>query len=155
MSNQRKRPSLAIVTRKHTVLSGKFRPASQHPIFENFPFMLTPTVLFKCLSDETRMRCTMLLYKEGKLCVCELTHALAMLQPKISRHLAQLRQHKLLLDSREGQWVYYQINPALPAWVLDIFNTAAEQLNNDARQQKDRERLHTMKNRPDLRNCCN
>lgn len=83
---------------------------------------MTPSLLFKCLSDETRLRCVTLLQKQGKLCVCDLTAALELSQPKISRHLAQLRQCRLLLDSREGQWVFYQINPNLPDWVYPLLN---------------------------------
>lgn len=76
--------------------------------------MITLAQFFKSLSDNTRLRCVTLLQKEGKLCICELTTALDLSQPKISRHLAQLRQCGLLQDSREGQWVYYRINPKLP-----------------------------------------
>lgn len=82
--------------------------------------MLSLTQLFKCLSDETRLRCVTLLLTQGKLCVCELTTALELSQPKISRHLALLRQCGLLEDSREGQWVYYQINPGLPEWIYPL-----------------------------------
>lgn len=113
---------------------------------------MTPAILFKCLADETRLRCLALLHKEGKLCVCELTYALEMLQPKISRHLAQLRQCNLLIDSREGQWVYYQINPDLPNWVTDILSITTSQLN--ALQESDSHRLHNMCGRPDMKDCC-
>lgn len=119
--------------------------------------MITPTTLFKCLADETRLRCVVLLHKEGRLCVCELTHALDLLQPKISRHLAQLRQSTLLRDSREGQWVYYQINPDLPAWAVEILDIAAEQFATNAKQQKDSTRLLAMGDRSELRasSCAN
>ena len=96
------------------------------------------------------MRCVVLLHKEGRLCVCELTHALDLLQPKISRHLAQLRQSNLLLDSREGQWVYYQINPELPAWVFEILDVTVKQFATNAKQQKDSGRLQEMNDRPDM-----
>jgi len=86
--------------------------------------MISPVLFFKCLSDDTRLRCVTLLQKEGKLCVCELTAALDLSQPKISRHLASLRQCGLLQDSREGQWVYYQINPKLPDWTLPLLSDA-------------------------------
>lgn len=112
--------------------------------------MITPVTLFKCLADETRLRCVVLLHKEGRLCVCELTHALDLLQPKISRHLAQLRQSKLLLDSREGQWVYYQVNPELPAWAFEILDVAAKQFE----QQKDSDRLQAMGDRPEMEKYC-
>ncbi|ABC27415.1 predicted transcriptional regulator [Hahella chejuensis KCTC 2396] len=78
---------------------------------------MDPLQLFKCLSDETRLRSLLLIQQEGELCVCELTAALDEIQPKISRHLAQLRKCGLLLDSRQGQWVFYRVNPALLAWV--------------------------------------
>ncbi|MDH0302172.1 MULTISPECIES: metalloregulator ArsR/SmtB family transcription factor [unclassified Pseudomonas] len=82
--------------------------------------MLTPPELFKSLSDETRVRATLLIASLGELCVCELMCALDDSQPKISRHLAQLRGSGLLLDRRQGQWVYYRLNPQLPAWVHEM-----------------------------------
>ena len=82
--------------------------------------MLSPAALFKCLSDETRARATLLIAREGELCVCELVCALDESQPKVSRHLAQLRGCGLLLDRRQGQWVYYRLNPDLPTWVHDM-----------------------------------
>lgn len=102
--------------------------------------MITPTVFFKCLSDETRLRCITLLQKKGKLCVCELTAALDLSQPKISRHLAQLRQCGLLLDSREGQWVYYQINPQLPDWAFPMLANALAAAETTGQFQQDLER---------------
>ncbi|POF43365.1 transcriptional regulator [Pseudomonas laurylsulfativorans] len=85
--------------------------------------MLNPAAVFKCLSDETRARATLLITREGELCVCELVCALDDSQPKISRHLAQLRGCGLLLDRRQGQWVYYRLNPDLPTWVRDVLET--------------------------------
>ena len=64
---------------------------------------LTPPIVFKCLADDTRARMTLLIAREGELCVCELTHALELSQPKISRHLAQLREAGILMDRRKGQ----------------------------------------------------
>ena len=61
---------------------------------------LTPTTVFKCLADETRVRLMLLITREDELCVCELTCALDESQPKVSRHLAQLRNCGLLEDRR-------------------------------------------------------
>lgn len=88
--------------------------------------MFNPPELFKSLSDETRARATLLIASHGELCVCELMCALDDSQPKISRHLAQLRSSGLLLDRRQGQWVYYRLNPDLPAWVHDILRLTVE-----------------------------
>ena len=99
---------------------------------------LTPTDVFKSLADETRARITLLIVREGELCVCELTGALAQSQPKISRHLALLRATGLLMDRRKGQWIYYRLHPELPAWVIDLLRSIAaanqDWLEADARR---------------------
>jgi ArsR family transcriptional regulator, arsenate/arsenite/antimonite-responsive transcriptional repressor len=74
------------------------------------------------LSDNTRLRALMLMQKMGELCVCELTQTLNLSQPKISRHLAQLREYKIVRTRRDGQWMYYQINPELPEWALSVLH---------------------------------
>lgn len=74
----------------------------------------------KALADQTRLRILMLLQAGEELCVCELTQALALAQPKISRHLAILRESGLLLDRKAGLWVYYRLHPELPAWCGDV-----------------------------------
>ena len=89
------------------------------------PEILTPTLVFKCLADDTRARMTLLLARQGELCVCELTCALDLAQPKISRHLAQLREAGILADRRQGQWVYYRLHPQLPGWVSTLLNDVA------------------------------
>ena len=53
---------------------------------------LLPLQLFKNLSDETRLSLVLLLREKGELCVCELVSILKETQPKISRHLALLRE---------------------------------------------------------------
>jgi ArsR family transcriptional regulator len=85
--------------------------------------MLVDTeALFRMLSDGTRLRALMLLAAEGELCVCEFTYALGLSQPKISRHLAQLREGGLLQTRRNGQWMYYRIDPGLPDWANNILH---------------------------------
>ncbi len=89
---------------------------------------MQPVELFKLLADETRLQTVLLVAEEGELCVCELTSALEQTQPKISRHLAMLRSAKVLLDRRQGQWVFYRLNPQLPQWALStIEQTRAAQ----------------------------
>lgn len=83
---------------------------------------MLPHQFFKMLSDETRLRCLMLVAREQSVSVGQLCSALEESQPKISRHLAILRQSSVLLDSREGQWVYYQLNPELPGWMRKVID---------------------------------
>ncbi|WP_127960093.1 metalloregulator ArsR/SmtB family transcription factor [Serratia microhaemolytica] len=86
--------------------------------------MLTSLQLFKILSDATRLNTTLLLLKSGELCVCELCSSLKESQPKISRHLSMLRESGLLLDRRDGKWIYYRLSPHLPAWVFGVLEQA-------------------------------
>ncbi len=87
----------------------------------DFPYMIiTPLQFYKCLADETRLSCVLLISAEEELCVCELTESIDASQPKISRHLAQLRECGLLSDRRVGQWIFYRINPELPSWAKEV-----------------------------------
>ena len=89
---------------------------------------------FRCLSDETRLNIVKLIAENKELCVCDLTEKLQLSQPKISRHLALLRASGLLQDRRQGQWVYYSINPKLANWcyeILDILKTVQSQSKLD------------------------
>lgn len=108
--------------------------------------MITPPDVFKSLSDETRLRATLLVAEHGELCVCELMCALEESQPKISRHLAQLRSIGLLLDRRQGQWVYYRLNPDLPAWVHEVLRQTLDA--NGAWLRDNDTRLRDMNGRP-------
>lgn len=65
--------------------------------------------LYKVLSDETRIRILSLLYKQD-LCVCELTEILDLPQPKISKHIAKIRNANLVSTIRNEQYIYYSIN---------------------------------------------
>ena len=114
---------------------------------------LDPEALFRALADPTRLRTVLLLVAEDELCVCELTHALDLSQPKISRHLAALRESGLLEARRAGQWMYYRISPALPDWAQNILHHAM--LGNTAREPfiNDRHNLKAMPNRPGAA-CC-
>ena len=80
--------------------------------------MLQPVQLFKILSDETRLAIVMLLRESGELCVCDICAATSESQPKISRHMAILREAGLVLDRREGKWIHYRLSPHIPAWQL-------------------------------------
>lgn len=85
---------------------------------------LQPLQLFKNLSDETRLSLVLMLREKGELCVCELTSILKESQPKISRHLALLKDGGLLIDRRDGKWIYYRLSPHMPAWAAAVIEQA-------------------------------
>lgn len=82
--------------------------------------ILLPIQLFKILADETRLSIVLLLSEMGELCVCDLCTALNQSQPKISRHLALLRESGLLLDRKQGKWVHYRLSPHIPSRAAKI-----------------------------------
>ncbi|MFT6984271.1 MAG: ArsR family transcriptional regulator [Psychromonas sp.] len=115
---------------------------------------MDPVQFYKCLADDTRLRCLLLITIEHELCVCELMEALQEIQPKISRHLAQLRKCGLLIDNKQGQWVFYQINPDLTDWAKRVLTETTD--NNRDYLIESRQRLSQMKGRPErLQRCCN
>ena len=113
--------------------------------------MITPNELFSLLSDETRLRCLVLLQKEGELCVCEICQIIESMQPKISRHLALMRNSGLVSDERRGQWVYYSLNPSLPDWTKRIIESTLENLKKEEPHCSDLEKICLLKKE----NVCN
>ncbi|CAH0992134.1 Arsenic resistance transcriptional regulator ArsR1 [Sinobacterium norvegicum] len=114
---------------------------------------MNPVQFYKLLADDTRLASLLLIQREGEICVCELTAALMLSQPKVSRHLAQLRKAELLTDRRQGQWVFYRINPSLAPWagavLADTLAANADYLSASIT------RLEAMGSRPErANNCC-
>lgn len=62
--------------------------------------------LFKTFANETRLRILNVL-AYGELCVTCITRVLKVSQPKVSRHLAQLRYTGLVDYRRKGLKVFY------------------------------------------------
>jgi ArsR family transcriptional regulator len=65
--------------------------------------------IFKALSEETRLRILKLL-EDGELCVCDIVAALNMVQPKVSFHLAALKEAGLIKDRKQGKWTHYRLD---------------------------------------------
>lgn len=64
---------------------------------------------FKALGDPIRLDIvTMLAGKE--LCVCDIIAAFQVSQPTISHHLKVLKNADLVLDQKEGKWIYYRLH---------------------------------------------
>ena len=64
--------------------------------------------LFLALADKTRLRLLNLM-REDEICVCYFAEVLGESQPKISRHLAYLRNAGVVSARREGKWIHYGI----------------------------------------------
>lgn len=112
---------------------------------------MAPATLFQALSDTTRLRVLALLYAEDELCVCELTHALGLSQPMISRHLAHLREAGLVSDRRSGVWVHYRLHPSLPAWARNALRETFDGIVRSEPYRADQRALRGMRDRPSSR----
>ena len=62
----------------------------------------------RLLADSTRLRLLLLLEQE-ELSVAELAAITQLAQPRVSTHLAKLKEAGLVVDRREGVFVYYRI----------------------------------------------
>lgn len=80
----------------------------------------TLTQLFKCLSDPVRLRILNLLFHQPVICVCDIVATLGLPQSVVSRHLAYLRKHDMVVAERRGNWQYYS---------HCLFNEGAEDLH--------------------------
>lgn len=93
---------------------------------------------FKILSDETRLRIIVLLYKQ-KLCVCDICNVLDLPQPKVSKHLAKLRDNGLVEDNRKEQFVYYSLQ--LKDFQKNIIEEIVSNAENDPVIKADLQKL--------------
>jgi ArsR family transcriptional regulator len=113
--------------------------------------MTDAQAFFDSLSDATRRRILALLLGQGELCVCELVAALDLPQPKISRHLAVMREAGITAMRRDGTWIFYRLHPGLPLWAYRILEIASRDVP-EAGAAEDGSRLAGMADRP-IR-CC-
>jgi ArsR family transcriptional regulator len=117
--------------------------------------------IFKALSEETRLRVLSLL-RHGELCVCDIVAALDMIQPKVSFHLAVLKEAGLIKDRKQGKWVHYRVDDSDMLRRLLLFSTL-ERIDAEA-VKEDEDRLKEFLRRknekanivalPDREICC-
>jgi len=96
------------------------------------------TALLRLLSDPTRVRLLALLERE-ELTVAELSSVLRLAQPRVSTHLAKLKEADLVRDRRAGVSAYYRFNSDMqekPAALLHALraNISDALIEDDARR---------------------
>lgn len=69
--------------------------------------------IYRCLCDETRLRILHLL-AQGPLCVCHFQSVLKVPQVAVSKHLAYLRNHGLVVAQRHEKWMIYRLPDQAP-----------------------------------------
>jgi len=71
----------------------------------------------KALADPTRREILNLL-KKGKLSAGEITDHFDITAAAMSRHLSVLREADLIWDTREGKYIYYELNASVLEEIL-------------------------------------
>ncbi|MEO8461536.1 MAG: metalloregulator ArsR/SmtB family transcription factor [Dokdonella sp.] len=95
--------------------------------------------LLRLLSDPTRVRLLGLLERE-ELTVAELSSVLRLAQPRVSTHLAKLKEAGLVRDRRAGVSAYYRFNSELASGEVNLMRALKESVD-DALLRDDERRL--------------
>jgi ArsR family transcriptional regulator len=95
---------------------------------------------FQALGDKTRLRLLNLM-GDQEICVCYFVEILAQGQPKISRHLAYLRNAGIVQARREGKWMHYRIVMPPNAGAAQVLRQTLAWLAEDRAMQANRARL--------------
>lgn len=94
----------------------------------------------RLLADPTRVRLLLLLDRE-ELSVAELAAITQLAQPRVSTHLARLKEAGLVSDRRDGVHVYYRIAQNKPDMALDEMWQLLRKNTRDPLVQQDLERV--------------
>jgi ArsR family transcriptional regulator len=95
---------------------------------------------FQALGDTTRLRILNLVGNQ-ELCVCYFVQVLGQPQPKISRHLAYLRNTGLVTFRREGTWMQYRIATPDHRGARRLLKETLRWMEDDPDMIADRKRL--------------
>lgn len=68
--------------------------------------------VFSLAGNEVRLKILYTLWKQDKLCVCDLSDVLEMSIPAVSQHLRKLKDGNVISCDRVGQTLFYKIEPA-------------------------------------------
>ena len=96
--------------------------------------------LFAALSDRTRLRLLNLM-NGREVCVCYFVEILKQSQPKVSRHLAYLRNAGVVSARREGKWMHYSMQRPADAGAVAILDATLASLQADREMESDLARL--------------
>jgi DNA-binding transcriptional ArsR family regulator len=69
------------------------------------------TSILKLAANDVRLKILYLLSREEHLCPCDLSDILDMSVPAVSQHLRKLKDGGLVETERDGQTIFYSLNP--------------------------------------------
>ena len=77
-------------------------------------------IIFKALNDPTRRQILQLL-QEKDMTAGEIVERFKISGPSISHHLDLLKQAKLVMAEKEGQYIYYSLNTTVVDEIMKWF----------------------------------
>jgi ArsR family transcriptional regulator len=95
---------------------------------------------FQALGDNTRLRLLNLM-GDQEICVCYFVEILDQPQPKISRHLAYLRNAGIVAARRDGKWMHYRMVMPPNEGAAKVLLQILQWLKEEKAMQADRARL--------------
>ena len=88
--------------------------------------------IFQALADSTRRKILKLL-KKGKMSAGEICSNFDITAAAISRHLTILKDANLIIDEREGKYIYYTLNISvleeISLWISDFMDIEGDGKN--------------------------
>src|SRR5689334_5353837 len=84
--------------------------------------------LFLALADKTRLKLLGLM-AAGPVTVGVMADRLGESQPKVSRHLAYMRESGIVTANRDGKWIYYEIDSPADADAEAVLNMVVATLS--------------------------
>ena len=95
----------------------------------------------KALADESRVR--VLLALQGReLCVCQIVELLGLAHSTVSKHMAILKQARLVDCRKKGRWIYYRLaDDEVPTEAAEATELATRLLIGTRQVRDDAERL--------------
>ena len=103
-------------------------------------FLFDMETFFMALADKTRLRLLNLM-REDEVCVCFFTEVLEESQPKISRHLAYLRNAGIVEARRDGKWMHYRIIKPENPFAAQVLEDTLQWLESETAMQQDYQKL--------------
>ena len=97
--------------------------------------------VLKALADENRVRALMAL-RPGELCVCQIIELLGLAPSTVSKHMAILKQARLVDSRKQGRWMFYRLaNREAPVEARKIAALLSQLLADNPLTRGDAERL--------------
>ena len=97
--------------------------------------------VLKALADENRVR-VLLALRGRELCVCQIIELLRLAPSTVSKHMAILKQARLVDCRKRGRWIYYRLaDDDVPGEAREAIAWVSESLATDRRVEEDQRRL--------------